>query len=494
MEDKNSFPINDKPNNKLEKDNEKSEEKKEIKNLEEQNNLDNNIKKDDIININEINPIIEEKKDIIDNKENLNNYEDKNNVNEKGDISNNIKENENSKHPTVVNINEINEEKKENKDEQKNNELSIENKKEVSSKIEKNINNSNINDDDTNKRNDEKGDKIKEEISKEKNNNHEQSPVVGHINQFNDNKNNNLISEKSIEREQDINKKTNEINTNSIQKSEEKENIENLENINTNLNINDEMNTNNNQILEEEKNIDNLENINTNLNINDETNKRNNNSEIENEHIYKLVRDFDQKKLFDQGNQGDIEGTNELAKAILETGDQIKKRKEERFNDEESLRNREFNNGEIANKNKEESIDTNIRTFFEKDQKERRKKKLEQYGKNIDNLLESMKKDWLSEDRNGYITRYEYKYMNEMNELFNKMNEDLSIKDEVVCKIFKFICEYFQSRKDFLCEIPWVEINNLRKILVKENFEGICVLHNEGLLTQQYEELLVSNN
>ena len=97
----------------------------------------------------------------------------------------------------------------------------------------------------TNKRNDEKGDKIKEEISKEKNNNHEQSPVVGHINQFNDNKNNNLISEKSIEREQDINKKTNEININSIQKSEEKENIENLENINTNLNINDEMNTKN---------------------------------------------------------------------------------------------------------------------------------------------------------------------------------------------------------------------------------------------------------
>ena len=494
MEDKNSFPINDKLNNKLEKDNEKSEEKKEIKNLEEQNNLDNNIKKDDIININEINPIIEEKKDIIDNKENLNNYEDKNNVNEKGDINNNIKENEISKHPTVVNINEINEEKKENKDEQKNNALLIENKKEVSSKIEKNINNSNKNDDDTNKRNDEKGDKIKEEISKEKNNNHEQSPVVGHINQFNDNKNNNLISEKSIEREQDINKKTNEININSIQKSEEKENIENLENINTNLNINDEMNTNNNQILEEEKNIDNLENINTNLNINDETNKRNNNSEIENEHIYNLVRDFDQKKLFDQGNQGDIEGTNELAKAILETGDQIKKRKEERFNHEESLRNREFNNGEIANKNKEESIDTNIRTFFEKEQKERRKKKLEQYSKNIDNLLESMKKDWLSEDRNGYITRYEYKYMNEMNELFNKMNEDLSIKDEVVCKIFKFICEYFQSRKDFLCEIPWVEINNLRKILVKENFEGICVLHNEGLLTQQYEELLVSNN
>ena len=74
------------------------------------------------------------------------------------------------------------------------------------------------------------------------------------------------------------------------------------------------------------------------------------------------------------------------------------------------------------------------------------------------------------------------------------MNEDLSIKDEVICKIFKFICDYFENRKKIMNEIPWVEMNNIRKILVKDNFEGVCILDNDNLLKKQYEELLFCYN
>ena len=40
-------------------------------------------------------------------------------------------------------------------------------------------------------------------------------------------------------------------------------------------------------------------------------------------------------------------------------------------------------------------------------------------------------------------------------------------------------------------EVPWVEINNLRKILDKNIFEGICIMQNKDLLLKQYEELIL---
>ena len=122
-------------------------------------------------------------------------------------------------------------------------------------------------------------------------------------------------------------------------------------------------------------------------------------------------------------------------------------------------------------------------------EKKKRQKKLEEYGNKIDNLLDSINKDWDSNDRNNFVTKYEYKYITDMNELFNQMNEDFSIKDEIICKIFKFICNYFHGRIKFLNEIPWVEMNNLKKILIKENFEYVCILKDDNLLTKQYEEI-----
>ena len=180
-------------------------------------------------------------------------------------------------------------------------------------------------------------------------------------------------------------------------------------------------------------------------------------------------------EVFNQDNQK--ENDNELAKKLLEN--------------EEEIMKKEKGKEERDKKIKEQS---SILKFFEKEEKERRIKKLEQYSKNIDNLLESIINDWSSGDRNGFTTRYEYKYINDMNNLFNKMNEDLSIKDEVICKIFKFICDYFENRKKIMNEIPWVEMNNIRKILVKDNFEGVCILDNDNLLNKQYEELLFCYN
>lgn len=132
-----------------------------------------------------------------------------------------------------------------------------------------------------------------------------------------------------------------------------------------------------------------------------------------------------------------------------------------------------------------------MKAFLEEGEK---KKKLEVYSKNIDILLDSITMDWLSGDKNSYIKKYEYKYISDMNELFNKINENESIKDEIICKIFKFICDYFFRRKDILNEIPWIEINNLRKILAKENFEGACILKDVNLFIEQYQELILCYN
>ena len=166
----------------------------------------------------------------------------------------------------------------------------------------------------------------------------------------------------------------------------------------------------------------------------------------------------------------EIEEDNELANHIIEID--------------------ELKNKELEDKALMKNEESDIRKFFEREEEKKRKRKIEEYCKKIDNLLDSINKDWESNDRNNYVTKYEYRYINEMNELFHKMDEDISIKDVIVCKIFKFICDYFHGRKDFLNEVPWVEMNNIRKILIKDNFENVCILKDNNLLIKQYEELI----
>ena len=255
---------------------------------------------------------------------------------------------------------------------------------------------------------------------------------------------------------------------------QEKEKINQEKNIDEN--VNSVENQNNKQelkvidknIIPEINQIEQEQDNNENLNINNELKKNihiyGEANEEENKIVEALVRDLEPAEIFNQNKQRENEEENELAKKLSVV---------ENINEVEV--NPKFD----------------MKAFLEEGEK---KKKLEVYSKNIDILLDSITMDWLSGDKNSYIKKYEYKYISDMNELFNKINENESIKDEIICKIFKFICDYFFRRKDILNEIPWIEINNLRKILAKENFEGACILKDVNLFIEQYQELILCYN
>ena len=448
MNAKNNLPNNDKPTIEEEKNDSKIEENKILQNekkdeIPEPKNNQENITDQNNIKKNE--EFVD--KEELRNDENENNFNNQNKdkkeenpqiINEeqkKNEIANNMGE----ENPPKPNIEQLkNESENNNLQKEKNNPID-ENKNEI---VSKEIKKDNVNEAD-----------IPENNLEEKNKEIENEDNIPEKN----------IVEKNKEVEKD--KLKEEINQG---KNQEKEKINQENNKNENINSVENLNDNNNiQIInpvEQKQEQDSNENLNINNELKKNIHIYGEANEEENQMVEELVRDLDPADIFNQNKQRENEEDNELAKKLSVVG----------------------NINEVEAKPK-----FDMRAFLEEGEK---KKKLEEYSKNIDNLLDSITMDWLSGDKNSYITKYEYKYIGDMNELFNKINENESIKDEIICKIFKFICDYFFRRKDLLNEIPWVEINNLRKIIAKENFEGVCILKNDNLLIEQYQELILCYN
>ena len=419
MDDINNIKINDNPKEDSEINNQKNDENKDLKNIDNQIIIENNQNKDYKANMNE--------RDINNgNKEEI-------------PIDKGVLENKEKVEKTNFNI-------------KNNNELNPNDFKEYIH--------------------------IKDQVDKDENNDKKQENQTK-----GDERTKNVELQND---EKDVEKQIEDELNNRIQDQKEKFDSVKQENINENIDkiiqqendiVPKEKNTVNDENSKKEKEDLTLQNFNSNSDLKEGIPKINYEDEEENQKIFEEMKYLKPSELFNQDKQKENDNENELARKILENEEEIKKKEKEQE--------------EIEKKINEES---NILKFFEKEEKERRIKKLEQYSKNTDSLLESIINDWSSGDRNGFTTRYEYKYINDMNNLFNKMNEDISIKDEIICKIFKFICDYLQNRKSIIKEIPWVEMNNIRKILVRDNFEGVCILNNDNLLIKQYEELLFCYN
>ena len=434
MDNINSFPNNNISNKDDEKDNLKNEEIKNILNNDNQNIFENNLNDENINQINENNKDSEVEKKFIINEE-INKIDEKENNSNKNNISDSGKNDEG--HSSKESNQKLNDNGNNNVQKDDNTILEENNQKTESNRnVVNNINIEQMKDINIiENEQEEKNDILKRQS--ERDINIDEKKRIVDINQINDLEENLTKESEQIENEE-ARQEENKIISNDENKSKEEKKSENK--------INDFDLKNSNEI----NNIDNYININQ-IDIN---------KPIE----------LEQEDLYNHESQKETEETNEFAKRLFEC-------KEEK---------KEMENGEENKKKINEKSD--IRLFF---QKEERKKKIENYYKSTDELLDSLTMDWLAGDRNSYITNYEYKYMIGMNDLFNKVNEDLSIKDDVVCKIFQFICNYCSRRKDILNEIPWVEINNIRKILVKDNFEGICVLNNDNLLIEKYQELIL---
>ena len=490
MDVKNNLEINDKSINEIEKNNLKTGENELIQNEKKNEIAENKINQDNTTSLNEI-----KKQEIENNNEEIKKKEETKKTEikkEEEEKTNQIKtKEEEEKKEAHDNKEEDKEEIKKEKEVMKGDIKDEENKNiELIKKEEENMNEpsknegkeNNFNNIENENKKDEKHDILNSKqinIEKEKNNlKDEQKEQTDNNNNEkfskeaeNNNIKNNEISDKNDSDNNEKEKKDIPKDKINIIENQENENINKENNISENinlfqtLNINDELKLKeNNSISEnnivEQKNYDNINDFNKDIHIFGEEN------EEENKIVEGFVRDLEPADLFNRDNQKRIEETNELAKILSGQDEQIK---------EENEIKKKFD----------------MKSFLEEGEK---KKKLEDYSKEIDELLDSLTMDFLSGDRNNYITKYEYKYISEMNELFNKINENESIKDEIICKIFKFICDYFFRRKDVLNEIPWIEMNNLRKILSKENFEGVCILKNDNLLIDQYQELILFYN
>ena len=193
-----------------------------------------------------------------------------------------------------------------------------------------------------------------------------------------------------------------------------------------------------------------------------------------------------------------LEENNELFKYMEEEEELQRKREEEekRRKEEEEKRKKEEEerrkrDEEILRKREEEM--KRLQEEQKRREEQRRKYKLKSYEISLNDLLDEINREW-SDDRTNFSNKYEYKFITNMSELFDKVNEDDSIRDEIIVYVFKFICDYFQSRKNYLSEIPWIELNQMYKILLKENFEGICILKNNQLLVDCFNQLLKTYN
>ena len=185
-----------------------------------------------------------------------------------------------------------------------------------------------------------------------------------------------------------------------------------------------------------------------------------------------------------------IEESNELFKN-MEEEEALQREKEEeekRKKEEEERRKRDE---EILRKREEEM--KRLQEEQKRREEEYRRNKIKSYEISSNNLLAEIKREW-TDDKTSFSSKYEYKYINYMSELFEKVKEDDSIRDEIIVCVFKFICDYFQSRKNYLSEIPWIELNQMYKILLKDNFENICKLRKNQLLVDCFNKLLKTYN
>ena len=228
-----------------------------------------------------------------------------------------------------------------------------------------------------------------------------------------------------------------------------------------------------------------------------ETNKQENNENqrinLENQNEVKL--DINNEKIEEENNKNQKNEENKIIQQIFDFD-----RQEENFG---NYKKGEEEDNELAKRIEDEENDKEKEEENRKKLEEERKqieeeeekvKRISSYENSINELLSQIKRDWVNEEKTFYENRYEYIFINKMNELFNKVNDDESIKDEILVLIFKFICEYFESKKNYLNEVPWAEIKNIRKILLKENFEDICIFQNNKLLIESFYELLKKYN
>ena len=428
-------------------------------------------KQDDEIKNNEI--IEDEKEEIkIDEKKEEEKVKDENNIKEvKEVVKQEINENSEDKYKKdEKKEKELNHEEKntneeiktqENKDMKKEDKI-IENNKEEEIKI--NIENS----------------EEKEDKEKEKNKNNLKKDKEKEKNEAMDKKKSNIekgqkeedgqISDKKEKEKEEINKAIEEVKEEKEEKSQKDNNKAGQENILSEDKSKDKILDNNNIDKKEREKEKNLINDESKIKTEEENEKENkpeksqNEQEDENEveilgHIY--LDNSEGWENFEQMEKS--KEVSELAKRLEE-----QETKAERFN--ETL-------------NRLEMLKRKHKLKLEK-------KELCSYEKSLNDLLLNIENSWSSEDKNNFATNYELKYINNMNDLFSKINDCESTRDKVIVLIFKFICDYLYSRRKVLNEIPWVELNNIKRILSKNNFEGICILSNNQLLINCYRELL----
>ena len=464
--------------------NEKEDNKKNnqiINDNQEKKSGDNSdIKKEDEKEIDKKDEIKENKND--DKKEDENKFKDENDVKI-------VKEEVNKKTNENPEDEKQNKEKKENnkeeKEENKKEEIS-ENKKEEE-KITKNINNEDMNKDkkenkkekeeyeEKEKEKKEKEEKEKEKKEeKEKDNKEEKKEATDnqkniieneHKEESNnkmDDKDNQIQNEKINKEKEEIKEENPENSQIEKKKSEQEEKISKDKNENQNNNENEILNnlkTEQEQIKNEKKEGQNeVEN----KSKNSSTQKKEDAIELEDLSLKKTENSEEGQNLFEKNEE-----ESELAKRIEEEEIKQKKIEENRKKLEELRKQREI---------------------------EQRKQEINSFENSLNELLLNIEISWKSEDKNNFATNYEYTYSNNMTDLFNKINDNESIKDEIITLIFKFICDYLHSRRKFLNEIPWVELNYIKKILLKSNFEGFCILNNNQLLINCYHDLLKKYN
>ncbi len=172
-------------------------------------------------------------------------------------------------------------------------------------------------------------------------------------------------------------------------------------------------------------------------------------------------------------NKEENNNENDLVKYLEE---QERKKREE----EEEIKKKEEELKRLEEERKQREI-------------ENRKLYIKSYAHELDNLLEEINNQWNFGDKNNFADIYENKYYNDMNKLFNEINNNEQIKDEIIVLVYKFLCDYYESRKNYLRDIPWIEVVTMRKILNKDNFT-ICILNNNQLLIDCFLDLLKTYN
>ena len=471
------------------KDEEKKEEKKKDEEKKEKE-IDKGEKNDEEKKDEEK---IEEKKDGEKKEEEEEKKEEEKKEEEKKDEEKKVEE----KKEEVVKEEEKKEEEKkeeEKKEEEKKEEEKIDEDKKVEEKKDKE--NQDIKEKEEENKGKEKKDKENQVIEKNEEEERKEKEKIDKENQDKEKKDEENKEEK-IDKENQDKENKNEENKDKENKGKEKNNEENKkeeekkEEETKNKENKDEENK-----VKENNNEENKEEENKDKENKDKENKdkeKNNEEEKDKEKKHEDNNNLEEKKDEEVMEEVDLEFFRNEEKNNVQSELAIILEKEEKMQKEEEMKKREE---EEEKKGIKEEEERQKKLEEERQQRlmEQRKMFLQSYANDLDNLLLEINTEWNNSDENSnFAIKYENKY-SEMTILFNKINDNESIKDEIIVLIFKFICNYLESRKNYLKDIPWVELTNIKKILLIENFEDTCVIKNKQLLVNCYNELLEKYN